>query len=139
MMNRRGMMMLEAMVAGVLLGTLLVVCLQMLSAAVVQRRAADQRQCAVLELSNVMERIAARPWANLTTAVVAQEKLSPSADGQLPGAELKIEVSTDAKDPNAKRITATLRWHDRSGQLGAPMTLSTWRYNVERNSFRSAG
>ena len=47
-MTRRGMMMLEAIVAGTLLGTLLVICLQLLSAAAAQRRAADQRQCAIL-------------------------------------------------------------------------------------------
>ena len=129
-MTRRGMVMLEAIVAGTLLGTLLVVCLQLLSAAAAQRRAADQRQCAILELANVMERVAARPWAELTAAALAQEKLSPSAAGQLPGAELKIEISTDAKDPDAKRITATLRWQDRSGQLVAPMTLTTWRYRI---------
>ena len=132
-MNRRGMMMLEAIVAGVLLSTLLVVCLQMLAATVVQRRASDQRQCALLELSNIMERIAARPWADLTTAAAGQEKLSSLANGELPGAELTIEVSTDPKEPNAKRIAATLRWQDRSGRLGAPVTLSTWKYRVERD------
>ena len=77
-----------------------------------------------------MERVAARPWAELTTAALSQEKLSPSAAGQLPGAELKIEVSTSADEPNAKRITAALRWQDRSGQLVAPVTLTTWRYKI---------
>lgn len=79
-----------------------------------------------------MERIAARPWAELTTAVLSQEKLSSSAVGpwELPGAELKIEVFTSADEPNAKRITAALRWQDRSGQLIAPVTLTTWRYKI---------
>ena len=130
MTTRRGMMMIELAVAGALLGTLLVVCLQLLSAAAAQRRAADQRQCALVELGNVMERLAARPWAELTTTAVAQERLSPSADRQLPGAELKIEVFTLADEPNAKRITAALRWQDRSGQLGIPLTISTWKYKI---------
>ena len=130
MMTRRGMMMIELAVAGALVGTLLVVCLQLLSAALAQRRAADQRQCALLELGNVMEQVAARPWAELTTAVLSQEKLSQSANSQLPGAELKLEVSPLADESNAKRITATLRWQDRSGQLLVPMTLTTWRYEI---------
>jgi len=129
-MTRRGMMMIELAVAGALVGTLLVVCLQLLTAALAQRRAADQQQCAVVELGNVMEQIAARPWANLTTAALSQEQLSPSADNQLPGAELKIEVVESADQPNAKRITAALRWKDRSGQFLAPMTLTTWRYKI---------
>ena len=124
------MTLLELAVAGALLGTLLVVCLQLLSAAVAQRRAADQRQCAMVELDNVMEQGTARPWAELTTAALAQEKLSPSADRQLPGAELKIEVFTAADQPNAKRITAALRWQDRSGRLLVPVTLTTWRYKI---------
>ncbi len=130
MMTRRGMMMIELAVAGALVGTLLVVCLQLLSAALAQRRAADQRQCALLELGNVMEQVTARPWAELTTAVLSQEKLSQSANSQLPGAELKIEVSPLADESNAKRITAALRWQDRSGQLLVPMTLTTWRYKI---------
>jgi hypothetical protein len=129
-MTRRGMMLLELAVAGVLAGTLLVVCLQLLSAALAQRRAADQRQCALLELGNVMEQVAARPWAQLATSELSHEKLSPSASRQLPGAELKIEVSTPAGEPNAKRITATLRWQDRGGRLLAPVTLTTWRYQL---------
>ncbi len=127
---RRGMMLVELAVAGALVGTLLVVCLQLFSAAVAQRRAADLRQCALLELGNVMEHITARPWTKLTTALLSQEQLSPSAESQLPGAKLKIEVSTLAGEPDAKRITAALRWQDRSGQLVAPVTLTTWRYKI---------
>ena len=81
--TRRGIMLMEVAVAGALVGTLLVVCLQLVSAAAAQRRAADQRQCALLELGNVMEQIAARPWAELTTAALSQEKLSPSAGGAI--------------------------------------------------------
>jgi hypothetical protein len=122
--------MMEVVVAGVLLGTLLVVCVQLLGAAAAQRRAADQRQCALAELANVMEQLAARPWTELTAAATAQEKLSTSAERQLPGAELTIEISTEAKEPDAKRITATLRWQGRSGQLLAPLTVATWRYRI---------
>ena len=128
MITRRGTMILELVVAGALLGTLLVVCLEMFSAAAAQRRAADQRNCAVLELGNVMERVAARPWAELTTSAVARERLSPSAAGQLPAAELKIEVSTPPAEPAAKQITAALRWEDRSRRLVAPLRLTTWKY-----------
>jgi hypothetical protein len=129
-MTRRGAMLLETIVAGALLGTLLVLCLQLLGAAAAQRRAADQRQCAVQELANVVERVAARPWAELNTTALATEKLSPWAADQLPGAQLKIEVSTNTKQPEAKRIALSLRWQDRSGQLLPPLTITTWRYRI---------
>jgi len=123
------MMMAELAVAGALVGTLLVVCLQLLSAALAQRRAADQRQAALVELGNVMEQVAARPWADLTTAALSQEKLSPSSERVLPGAELKIEVSPSADGPDARRITVVLRWQDR-GRSPVSMTLTTWRYRT---------
>jgi hypothetical protein len=129
-MTRRGIVMVELIVAGMVTGTLMVLCLQLCSAALSQRRAADQEQCAMLELGNVMERVAARRWSQLTTAALSDEKLSPAAGRQLPGAELKLEVSPAAKEPNAKRITATLRWQDPSGRLGAPLRLTTWRYKI---------
>ena len=131
-MKRRGMMLLEVMVAGTLLATLLAICVQLLSAAADQRRAADQRQCATEELANLIERIAAKPWGDLTEdlATEEQEKLSPSAENQLPGAELKIEIVLEPDDPDAKRITASLRWQNRNGQYIAPLTLTTWRYKI---------
>ena len=70
-MKRRGTTILELAVAGALIGALLVVCLQLLAATAAGRRAADQQQCAILELDNVMERVVARPWAELTTAALA--------------------------------------------------------------------
>ena len=131
-MNRRGMMLLEVIVAGSLLAVLMAICVQLLSAAADQRHAADQRQCAIEELANLMERIAARPWADLTEAVATQEQetLSASAESQLPGAELKIEIVAEPEEPDAKRITASLRWQNRNGQYVAPLSLTTWRYGI---------
>ncbi len=126
--TRRGATLLEMLAAGTLLGTLLVVCLQLFSAAATQHRAAARRQAASLELANVMERVAARPWSQLTTAALAAEQLSPEARAQLPGAELKIEVFGPADDPEAKRLTATIGWPDREGRPPQPLRLTTWRY-----------
>lgn len=129
-MSRRGGMMIELVVAGILAGALLVVCLQLLSGVLAQRRASDMRQCALMELDNIMERLTARPWDELTADSLSREKLSSWATRQLPGAELKIAVTTPSDDPNAKRIAASLRWQDRSGRLLAPMILTTWKYNL---------
>lgn len=129
-MNRRGMMLLEVIVAGTLLATLLAICVQLLSAAADQRHVADQRQCAIEELANLIERITALPWTDLTEATGAEETISPSAESQLPGAELKIEIVPSPEEPDAKRITASLRWQNRNGQYLAPLTVTTWRYRI---------
>ena len=121
------MTLLEAVASAALLGTILVVCLQLLAATAVQRRVIDQRQFALTEVENTMERLAARPWNELTVQTAAA-RLSPAARGRLPGAELKVEVTTSSAEPLAKRIAVSLRWHDRSGQFGKPVTLVTWRW-----------
>jgi hypothetical protein len=131
MMIRRGTTLIELAVAGTLLGTLLVVCLQLLTATAAQRRAADQRQLALFEVGNVMERLAARPWANLTPKTAADEKLSAALGDRLPGAELKVEVAASPADSSVKRITVSLRWQDRYGRFLAPVKITTWRYRFD--------
>jgi hypothetical protein len=128
MMVRRGFAVTELVVAGALLGALLAVCLQLLAATAAQRRAAAQRQLAILEAGNVMERLAARPWAELTPQAVAAVQLAPSVRDRLPGAELKVEVSTPSAEPGAKRIVVSLHWQDRAGQSVSPVKITTWRW-----------
>ncbi len=127
-MIRRGMTIIELMVAGAMLCTLLAVCVQMVAAVAAQRRAVDQREYATIELANVMERITARPWDELTSQAVAHEQPSPAALSRLPGAELKVEVTAPAGEPDAKRIAAALRWQDRNGAFLPPLTVTTWKY-----------
>lgn len=126
-MARRGIILMELVVAGALLGTLLVVCLQLIGAAAAHRRTVDQRQLAVVEVGNVMERLAARPWTELTPQV-AVPQLSPPVRNRLPNAELKVEVTTSAAEPGAKRIIVSLRWQDRAGQFVQPVKVVTWRW-----------
>jgi hypothetical protein len=128
MMIRRGTTIVELIVASAMLGTLLVICLQMAGALAAQQRTVQQRQLATLELANLMERIAARPWADVTPQAVAAEQPTPAARNRLPDAEVKVEVTTPAAEPDAKRIAASIRWKDRSGGFLPPVTLTTWKY-----------
>ena len=108
----------------------MVICLQVLSAALAQRRAADQQQCALFELGNVMERVAARRWTELTTAALVQEKLSSAAANQLPGAELKIEVVPGAGEPNAKLSPPRCVGKTAAAGSGCRCRVTTWRYKI---------
>jgi len=67
-------------------------------------------------VGNVLERLAARPWADLTPKTVANEKPADWLGNRLPGAELKVEVTTPSDEPSAKRIVVSLRWQDRNGR-----------------------
>lgn len=125
-MRRRGMTLLELVAAAALLATILVVCLQLLAATTLHHEA-DQRQLALMEVENTLERLAAKPWNELT-AQTAAGQLSPNLRGRLPGGELKVEVTTSPAEPLAKRIAVSLRWKDHSGQFTKPVTIVTWRW-----------
>ena len=137
---RGGATILEMTVAAALVGTLLMLCLHLVSATAAQRRAMEQRQAAIFDLANVMERLTARPWQQLTPETAAKEEVAPATADLLPKAELKVAIVAPSNDPAAKRITASLRWQNRGGQFVEPLTLTAWRYNRgERGEGRGAG
>ena len=127
-MTRRGMTVLELLFAGALLAVLMTVCLQMLSAAAGQRRAAEDRQTAIREAANLMERLSTVAWDDLTPEAVGDVQLSDEARRALPGGELEIQLSSPAEQPEAKRIVVLLRWQDRAGRFVRPVRLVAWRY-----------
>jgi len=142
-MIRRGMTLLEALVAGVLLAAMMTICLQLFAAVAAERRAMENRQTAAQDAANLMERLIARPWNELTPSARRGKaeggrgnsafRLQPSAFGlppscrSLPGGSVEIELITAAGQPEAKRITVSVHWQDRSGPA-APVRLVAWRY-----------
>lgn len=127
-MSRRGMTVLELFFAGALLVVLMTVCLQMFSAAATQRRATQQRQTAIREAANLMERLSSTAWDELVPEAVGDVQLSEQARQALPGGEVEIQLSSPADQPDAKRIVVWLRWQDRTGQPIRPVRLVAWRY-----------
>lgn len=129
-MNKRsrGMSLLEMAVAGVLLAVLAGVCLKFFVAVAAQRRSLAERQTALREATNLMERLAARPWKELTPEKLDELKLSPVAAAVLGEAELKIETTQTADAPAGKRITLRLSWPDTSGAATNAVQLTCWRY-----------
>jgi hypothetical protein len=126
--NSRGMTVLELAVAGVLLAALTAVCVKFFAAAAGQRRALAERHAALRVAGNLMERLAARPYDQLTAEKLAQEKLPPQIAAVLPKANLKIDVADAVGPPAGKRITLRMSWPGLD--LAAPLSvqLTTWRY-----------
>ena len=117
--------------AGVMLAIAMTLTVQVLGHAGQQRRAAEHRQRAILEVANIMERITALPFDLVTAERARRLSISPTAAGTLPGAELSVEVAEEQPAPgrSSKRIAVRLRWRGRSGEWEAPVRLTTW---VER-------
>lgn len=127
-MRRRGISFLEMTVAGILLVALMALCLQMFGLTARLRSATRQRQAAVEEADNLLERLAARPWEELTPEAVGRLGLSPQGRSRLPGGELHVEVDTPPQEPAAKRIRVSVRWRDGRDKWLPPIRLVAWKY-----------
>lgn len=127
MVRRRGMSLLEISTAGILLATMLVVCVQFFRATAAQRRGLQARRLAIQEAANVMERLSARPWQELTPEGVGEVQLSAESQQMLTQSKLEIEV-TEPDELGGKRITVVLRWLGRSERSDRSVRLVAWRY-----------
>jgi hypothetical protein len=129
-MKRHGIYLLEMSVAGVLLLAMMAICVRYFAVTLTQRRALDQRQAAIVEAGNVMERVSAMPWTDLMPETMAAITLSADAKLALASGELKIDVAEEGRKPQAKRITVSVRWQDDDGQWVLPLRLAAWRYKL---------
>jgi hypothetical protein len=129
--RRRGSLLPELAMSAVMLSIAMGLTIKVLGYAGQQRRSADQRQRAMLEVANMMERITALPFDELTAERARRVAISPAAAGSLGGAELAVEVTDETPGPGraARRVAVRLRWKGRSGEWEAPVRLTTW---VER-------
>jgi Tfp pilus assembly protein PilV len=126
--RRRAFTMIEVAITSLLLLIGMTVTLQVLGWVASERRAADRRQYAIHEAANIMERLAARPWDQLTTGAVKDLALSESARQTLPGAELSVAAEETGEPIGSKRLSLRLRWRNRAGGWEAPIRLSAWAY-----------
>jgi len=128
MNTRRGLTLLEVTVTSLLLAVLFAVSMRMVGATAARRRAAEDRRAAMREAANVMERLAVRPWNELTPEAVADLRLSNEAANALRGATLKIDVTDQPGEPQGKRIVVEVHWRDSAGKSLPPRRLTAWRY-----------
>jgi Tfp pilus assembly protein PilV len=128
MRARRGTTLLELLVAGVLLVALMSACLELLLAAGAMRRAVEERQTALEEAANVMERLSARPFDELSPEAVRGAQLSAPARARLPAGAVEIQLADAPDGPAAKRITVIVRWQASGGRSELTARLVAWRY-----------
>jgi hypothetical protein len=121
-------MLVEMTIAAAMLTVAMAMTVKVLGYAGQHRRSADQRQRALLEVANLMERITAGPFDEVTEERARRLSIAPEAAGSLPGAELAVEVKEErpGSDRSTKRIAVRLRWKGRSGEWEAPVRLTTW-------------
>jgi len=132
MVRRRGIGLMEIAAAGILLAVMLTVCLQFFRATGGQRRGLQARRSAIQEAANVMERLCARPWEELTPEAAGQVQRSDEARRALPDGELQVEIAPPDKELDGKRIVVVLRWPGGPEQPDRSVRLVAWKYRARR-------
>ena len=127
---RHGFTLVELLVAGLLLGTVMLIAVPTLSWVVTERRAAVERQEAIEEVANIMERITGLPQKEITPESIQRFEVSDEIRDQLSDAKLTLTVEPKA-DTGGKRIGIELRWKNRTGQMVAPVRLAAWVFQNE--------
>jgi type II secretory pathway pseudopilin PulG len=127
--SRSGSLLLELLVAGALLGIVMSAAIPTLGWIVRQRKFNQERQAAVLEVGNLLERLTMLEWNDLTPERAAQFKLSEPLEKQL--AEPQLTVAVDTEDDDAKRVLITLAWQIGPGRAAPPLRLAAWVYKRE--------
>jgi hypothetical protein len=122
----RGLTTFEIVMATVVLGVAMMLTVRCLGWVVRERRSIDRRAIAVQEAANLMERLTAQSWKDLTPETFGDQTLSEEAIRSLPGAELKVAVADRPGELLLKRIRVQLRWRGRSGGYEAPVRLTAW-------------
>jgi type II secretory pathway pseudopilin PulG len=129
----KGVTLLEVTLALTILVGATALLAQFLVASSRQRRVADQRQLALEELSNRMERALAGKWESLTAAELEQAAIAPRVLDELPAASIKATVDEEAEPVTGKRIRLEISWES-SGGRAAPLSLTAWRYLEPKES-----
>jgi hypothetical protein len=126
--KRRGSLLAEVAMATVILMIAMSLTVKVLGWVALERRSAERRQRAVLEVANVMERITAYPFEEVTPDLTSRITLSTTAGQSLPESDLSVEVtnSEPGAGRSSKRIAIRLRWKGRSGEWEAPVRLTSW-------------
>ena len=127
-MKRRGFTLWETFVALLVLAALTTLCLQFFAAASDQRRQVFAQLTATQEAANLLERVEALGWNELTTASAAKLQLSAQARQTLPEGRVEMLVDGPSGTPPAKRVAASVRWRPQPGEPEREVRLVAWRY-----------
>jgi type II secretory pathway pseudopilin PulG len=128
--SRSGSLVIELMVAGSLLVVVTASLIPTLGWLVRQRKFNQERQAATLAVGNLMERLTALGWNELTSRRGEQFQLSEPLQNQL--SEPRLTVTVETEDDAAKYVFIQLSWQLGPGRAAPPVRLAAWVYRREK-------
>jgi hypothetical protein len=128
--NRRGTLLAEVGISTVVLMIVMGLTVKVLATIGQERRAASDRQLGALEAGNLMERITAHPFDQVTPELTQNISISDVTRRSLRDCELAVALSGGEKSAagvqSAKRVMIRLRWKGPGGQWVSPVRLTSW-------------
>jgi len=124
-------MFLEVSMAAFILVAAFGVIAQLLVVTAQQKRVLESRRLATREAANLMERVMANPWGELTADRVASLDLPDTVKRRLRDARVNIGITAEEESPQRKRIRVRVDWSNRAGQRERPVQLVAWKYQLE--------
>lgn len=129
--RRQGFTVIECCAAAAMLLATLTVVVGLLSTVARQRQTARWHARALLETDNILERLTAEPYAELTSERVEAMNLDSQIAERLPQGAVEVRIDEEAGPPERKRIAVEITWrHPRSDQQQR-YRLATWIYAQE--------
>ncbi len=124
--RRHGLTMMELIASAALIGVVLLTVLPTLGSVTRVRRESAQRQLAVREVGNVLERIAAaRLSGRLSPEYFDSLAVSPAVAASLTDSRLQVKRVDVAGPPAAKQVIVSLAWTNDAGAAVIPVTVTT--------------
>jgi Tfp pilus assembly protein PilV len=128
--SRRGSLLAEVAIATIVLVVAMGMTVRVIATVAQERRSNMDRQQAVLEVGNLMERITAHSFEQITPEFAGRISVSDQTRTALRDCELSVRVSGGERSATGgqttKRVTVLLRWKGRSGQWLSPVRLTAW-------------
>jgi hypothetical protein len=124
-------MSIEAVMSVTLVAVASVAVAQLVVLSARQLGESEQERLATQEAANMLERLVARPWSELTTEGISSLTISPSAAESLSDPQLRIGIDDVMDETRVKRIRVELSWVNRAGERVAPIQLTAWKHSAE--------
>lgn len=115
-----------------LLGTMMVFVVTTFRLVDLQQSKTDLHEMALVEVTNIMERLTAEKWENLTPELAEKTGISSSSEKMLLEPTLKTTITEDENSPGSRKIFVSLSYKTMSGQSGPPVQLTSWVYQQEQ-------